>query len=367
MFLLLAGCRTVSTLIMNFLNNKTENATNTSKPTDSNFTTEHVLEVIVLAILFIAGVLGNSLVLKRSKRVSMFAKRNAYLYIGLSLGDLLVSLVRLPPLLYVSFLPNLKSRDTACGIWVASHLFMFITILTNTVLAVERRMILVTFQRYLVFFTPKKIAISNAIIWLGVLGLCITGFVLTGHNVYFDEYFNTCTVSSLDNFGHYKVSDVTNTIFIIVLGLFPVCVIVLSYGSIILRVIRTNLLKIEKMDDRALYSRLVTVSSMRMMLSMAGWAPFLFFTAFKPLVPLAHDHIRYFRLLDYLVLAQSSISPYIILRDSDFRETVARRRFRFCSTFKSRSTDCNTSKRKSSRKNKQYMTSADFRTCGNTE
>ena len=332
------------------------------KPTE----VEHIIGVILIVVLFIFGVIGNGLVLKGSKRVTFFAKRNAYLFFGLALGDALVCLLRGFSLLFVSFPNTVESKKIACWIWTVSNIFVFIAILTNTILAIERRMIIVSFQRYLVLFTTSKVLVANIVLWCFITVVSVAIFVALHREVRFDAEFQMCSFSHSHIREYLMIPDVVATVFSSAFGLLPILIIACSYSSIIFRIVRTDLLKIDGLVDNALYSRLVNVSAVRVLLTIITWPPFLVFVAIFPIVPRTTWYIRYARFADYLILAQSSISPFITLHDTDFRETSANRRLRFCSTLRTQTSDAKSFKRKSTKgsTNGGYINSGDFPTIG---
>lgn len=297
---------------------------------------EHITETVILAVLFLTGVIGNSLVLRCTKRVTTFAKRNAYLIIGLSLSDLSVCVLRVPPLLYLTFQSQTGHDHVACGIWAFSHIFMFLAILTNAILALERRLIIVAFQRYMLIFTPKNVLVTNLALWGSFFAICVTVFFVSRQHAVLHETFKTCILTSWETPSGYGVTDIVNIVFIGLFGLLPILTIVFSYGSIITRIFRANLMKIDRLDEKALYTRLVYMSVARIILTLFSWPAYLLFIMALPLIPDSVPYIHYTRFLDYVVLVQSSISPFILLLDTDFREKFARRSSRFFMTIKNK-------------------------------
>lgn len=331
--------------------------------------TENIIGITLLIGLLASGLVGNVLVLKGSKRVTMFSKRNAYLFFGLALSDLFVCLLRAPSLLFIRFHGDTGNVDVVCGIWACSHVFVFIAVITNAALAIERRMIIVSFQRYLSIFTPAKILLASVTMWCLFTVLAVSVYIGTNQQSHFDEYLQTCSLAYVEDTGIYSVINITNSVFVCVFGFIPITIISHSYCTIVLRIVRTGLLNLDGLVEQELYSRLVSVSMVRVLLFLVTWTPFFIFVVFYPIMPISLWYIRCAQFADYLVLAQSSISPFITLHDTDFRQTLASRRWRFCSTLKSRSSQRFSSRHVNTRgsHNRAYVTSADFRTSPQTE
>ncbi|XP_045202082.2 uncharacterized protein LOC123555538 [Mercenaria mercenaria] len=363
-----------SSEVMDYLNtNETDNNTNADMQNINNSDVTHydnitdldyeklpkkwyyVLESVLLSIWIIIGLAGNVAVIRGSIKAKRFAKQNVYLFIGLSLSDYFICLLRGPSLIYIIFHTK-SSSDAFCEIWMVSTIFLIIAVVTNMVVAIERRMIMYNFQRYLRLFTPKRVLIGSLVMWSTVTGSFVA--VYKGMDFRSKLRFNerSCYLGT----DLFQMDEVTAMVFricvVVSFGLLPILVQAGSYVSLVIKVYKAELLKLDKLDEKVTYTRITGIAFARVLVTVTCLFPVLICFAIGPMYPdVYYTNVRF---LDDLIILQSAISPFVSMHDSDFRDTFVYRKWRYCSPFKHR-----TSSKKGSRRS-NCITSADMKTFG---
>ena len=276
----------------------------------------HVVEGVLLSLVVLVGLPGNMVLLRRTANVCRQSRQNAYLFFGLCLSDTFLLLARTPCLVYMAFQETHVNQVAVCEVWTVTNAFIVISVLTNSIVAYERHEIMVCFQRYLVFFTPKKILVVKVLIWLMTLMLIIIVLKSLMFTALMHEEGKACILMSTFLRLHPKTSTYILSAVVIAIILVPLAVIVYSYSFIIMAIFKTDLLKLDHYDEKQTYSRIVRVSFTRVLLSITTWPPFFVVLALGPLLP--DVYLKYIRFLDYLTVAQAVFSPYITLQDTDF-------------------------------------------------
>lgn len=317
----------------------------------------YILESILLSIGIFVGLVGNVTVIRGSVKAKRFAKQNVYLFIGLSLSDYLICLLRGPSLIYIIYHTK-HSPDVVCELWMISTIFLIIAVLTNMVVAIERRMIMYNFQRYLKLFTPRRVLIGSVTIWITVAGCFIA--LYKGFDFYSTLRINerSCQLET----GLLFFDEITTTILriaiVVLFGLLPILVQAASYISLVVKVYKAELMKLDKLDEKVTYTRITGIAFARVLVTVTCLFPVLICFAIGPMYPdVYYPNVRF---LDDLIILQSAISPFVSMHDSDFRDTFVYRKWRYCSPFKRREN----SKKGSRRSN--CITSADMKTFGHT-
>jgi hypothetical protein len=315
----------------------------------------YVLESILISIGILVGLVGNVAVIRGSVQAKRFAKQNVYLFIGLSLSDNLICLLRGPSLIYIIFHTK-NSPDVVCELWMVSTIFLIIAVMTNMVVAIERRMIMYNFQRYLKLFTPRRVLIGSIVTWVSVAGSFMA--VYKGMDFYstLRIHERSCQLQTeLPMFD--EITATTLRISVVVLfGLLPILVQAGSYVSLVIKVYKAELLKLDKLDEKVTYTRITGIAFARVLVTVTCLFPVLICFAIGPMYPdVYYPNVRF---LDDLIILQSAVSPFVSMHDSDFRDTFVHRKWRYCSPFKHR-----TNSKKGSRRS-NCITSADMKTFG---
>ncbi|KAL4220245.1 hypothetical protein ACF0H5_020653 [Mactra antiquata] len=313
----------------------------------------HLTEAVIVALVSLVGVVCNVVVLRGAIKAQRFARQNVYLFLGLSLSDLFVCLIRGPSLILI-LLRTDNGSDAICEIWVFSGIFIFVGIFMNTIVAIERRMIINNFQTYLKWFTRKRVIFTTVLFWT-----CITtAFVAVYMGFFFRSMYHSTESACYIESSLIHLDNISSTIFRVTVltigGLVPICVQGFCYITLILRIFKAEILKLEKINGKETYSLIIRIAFARVVLIITCLLPVLICFAIGPhFAEVYYANVRYF---DYLLLLRSSISAFITMHDTDFKETFVRNKWRFTSTLK------RTGSKKGSRRS--YITSAELKTIG---
>lgn len=314
----------------------------------------YILEAVLVGLSCSVGLVANTAVIRGSLKAKRFIKQNTFLFFGLSLSDYFTCMIRGPCLIYILFHTE-DSPDVVCELWVISTIFLIIAIFTNMVVAVERRMIMCNYQRYQSLFTARRVLVASVLTWFILAG----AFMAVYKGAAFRATFHLSERSCQLNTSMFQMNKMTATIVrvcgIVFIGLCPILVQAVSYVSILIKIYKAELLKLDRLDEKITYTRITGIAFARVLLTSTCLFPVLICFAICPMFPeIYYTNVRF---LDNLTILQSTLSPFISMYDSDFRDIFVYRAWR-CWPFK-RSIG---SKKGSKRSN--GITSAEMKTFG---
>ena len=177
--------------------------------------TSSVVFILILAEIpfFIAGLIGNVLVIRIVHKTRDMHTTTNYLLANLALSDVIILLVWPLTMILTSGFGKFS-----CKFYVLSILPVLVSSCTLTVLAVERYHALLKPFRTGLRLKKDNIKQAIAVIWISSVAFCLPGFFLSEWN----EIYSSCTPNK-----------VYSIITCIVLVYIPMIVFLYCYGSLI--------------------------------------------------------------------------------------------------------------------------------------
>ncbi|XP_021375530.1 neuromedin-U receptor 2-like [Mizuhopecten yessoensis] len=278
------------------------------------------VELTILTIMVFLGCGGNIKVMWTFGKVkTQFARQIMSLFFTLAISDGLICSVRIPLRIYGLLHPSWDEGHEVCTAWHITSAILGIIIFKNLLVALQRLIIMYSFPFYRRHFTLTTVLLIVVLIWVIHIGTFITITVVFNIKLSYDNN----GICQLKN----AYSSRNETVWFIVEGLIsvtPVTLTALCHMWIVYKICSTGLTKLDRIDERASYVRINTMAILRTLLVLVCWVPYLLVNMLgadpDPLTPRIRGY------LDYLLCAQSVISPYITLQDSDFSDSVTRKK-----------------------------------------
>ena len=178
--------------------------------------TTSVWFILILAEIpfFIAGLIGNVLVIRIVHKTRDMHTTTNYLLANLALSDVISILLAWALMLILSF----GFEKSSCRFYVVGHLPILVSSFTLTVLAVERYHALLKPFRTGLRLKEDNIKQAIAVIWISSVAICLPGFFLSEWN----ETYSSCTPNKV-----YFI------IILIVLVFISIIAFLYCYGSLI--------------------------------------------------------------------------------------------------------------------------------------
>nr|8FEG_B Chain B, Kappa-type opioid receptor [Homo sapiens] len=219
-----------------------------------------VIITAVYSVVFVVGLVGNSLVMFVIIRYTkMKTATNIYIF-NLALADALVT-TTMPFQSTVYLMNSWPFGDVLCKIVLSIDYYnMFTSIFTLTMMSVDRYIAVCHPVKALDFRTPLKAKIINICIWLLSSSVGISAIVLGGTKVREDVDVIECSLQFPDD--DYSWWDLFMKICVFIFAfVIPVLIIIVCYTLMILRLKSVRLLSGSREKDRNLrrITRLVLV------------------------------------------------------------------------------------------------------------
>ena len=282
------------------------------------------VEIALLAIISAFSLVGNSLVIRNATSdMTRFARQNVILFISLALGDLVVSLLRGAILIYILVEPNGDQQHTVCLTWMVSTLFVGVTLLTNTILALQRLFIVLSYSKYKTIFTLKRTLVTVITTWILLPALSFVIYQILRQDSFFRVTHYTCVLMYDSTTFATDYFTVTRVVLVCILGYFPMCVASFCYFRIHKLMKKSGIKKNEENIRNANFSRVTILSICRVSLMAVLLTPYFIMVILAPIYPGAL--LPVVRYCDYLLVLYSAISPIVTLNDADLTEYKSRR------------------------------------------
>ena len=285
------------------------------------------VEIALLATVGAFSLVGNSLVLRNATAdMTRFARQNVVLFISLALGDLAVSVIRGAILIYLLVEPQGAQQHTICVIKMVSIMFVALILMTNTVLALQRLYIVLSYSKYKAIFTLRRTLIAMITTWILLPTLTFAIYQIFRGNSYFAVTHYACVlISDDDNFasGPSGSFTIARIVLVCILGIIPMGVTNICYFRIYMLMKKTGIKKKDRNIRSASFSRVTILSICRVSLMAILHTPYCLMII---LVPLYQDSLLpVARYCDYLLILYSAISPIVTLNDADLTEYKSHR------------------------------------------
>ena len=285
------------------------------------------VEIALLATIGAFSLVGNSLVLRNATSdMTRSARQNVVLFISLALGDLAVSVLRGAILIYILVEPHGDQQHTVCVILMVSTTFVALILLTNTVLALQRLYIVLSYSKYKKIFTLRRTLVTMITTWILLPTLTFVIYQIFRGNSFFKvDHYSCVLMSDNDNFASGTSGSFTlaRIALVCIFGIIPMCVTSFCYCRIHKLMKKTGIRKTDRNIRNANFSRVTVLSICRVALMAVLHTPFCLMIV---LVPIYQDTLLpVVRYCDYLLILYSAISPILTLNDADLTEYKSRR------------------------------------------
>ena len=315
---------TVSTTVIVSSPLVTDNSTNLTSVEEGATAWHTFVEIVLLGIISVFGLVGNLFVMRNAVAdITRFAQQNVVLFFSLALGDLVVSVLRGPILIYILIQHDGDEQDVLCQVWMVSTMFVAVALFTNTVLAIQRIFIMFCYSKYKKVFTFKNMLVVAVSVWIFFPTANITIYKLFQQDAFFKVSHHVCVlVYSTENLqpDHFTL---IRSLLVCALGYVPICLTAICYYLINARIKKSGLKKLDKIIVNLNFSRVILLSGVRVALTLSLLTPFFLMLILAPVYP--GPLLPCMRYFDYLLVLYSAISPIITLNDADFKDSKCRR------------------------------------------